>query len=86
MSGLTMADYFRLQAQAGESVAAPDTSVIFIWMPGGPPHMEMYDMKPEAPADYRGAFNPIPTNVPGLDVCELMPLHAECADQYNIVR
>lgn len=63
-----------------------DPAVIFIWLPGGPPHMEMYDMKPEAPAEYRGDFRPIPTNVSGLDVCELLPLHAKCADRYNIIR
>jgi hypothetical protein len=43
-------------------------------------------MKPLAPAEYRGEFNPIPTNVPGLDVCELLPLHAGLADKYNIIR
>ncbi len=48
----------------------PDTSVIFIWLPGGPPHMETYDMKPNAPAEYRGEFKPIKTNVPGIDICE----------------
>ncbi len=48
--------------------------------------MEMYDMKPDAPADYRGEFRPIATNVPGLDVCEHMPLHAKIADKYNIIR
>ncbi len=63
-----------------------DTSVIFIWLPGGPPHMEMYDMKPDAPSDYRGVFTPIRTNVRGIDVCELMPLHAKCADKFNIIR
>ncbi len=87
VGGLSLADYFRLQTHAGQThPTPPDTSVIFIWLPGGAPHMEMYDMKPEAPADYRGDFNPIRTNVPGLDVCELMPLHARCADKYNIVR
>lgn len=86
LSGLSLADWLRLQAQAGEDAAAPETSVIFIWLPGGPPHMEMYDMKPEAPSDYRGDFNPIPTNVSGLDVCEHMPRHAACADKYNIIR
>ena len=55
-------------------------------MPGGPPHMDMYDMKPNAPIDYRGAFQPIRTNVPGMDVCELMPRHAAIADKYAIVR
>ncbi len=63
-----------------------DTSVIFIWLPGGPPHMETYDMKPDAPAEYRGAFRPIKTVVPGLDVCELLPLHARCADRFTLIR
>ncbi len=87
LGGLGMSDLFRLQANAQTgNGSGPDTSVIFVWLPGGPPHMEMYDMKPNAPLDYRGVFNPIPTNVPGLDVCELMPLHAKCADKYNIIR
>ncbi|MCA9079408.1 MAG: DUF1501 domain-containing protein [Planctomycetaceae bacterium] len=86
MAGLSLSDLFRAQAKAGMSPEAPETSVIFVWLPGGPPHMEMYDMKPDAPLDYRGEFNPIPTNVPGLDVCELMPLHAQCADRYTIIR
>lgn len=87
LGGLALGDFLRLRAQANPALQSqPDTSVIFIWLPGGPPHMEMYDMKPEAPLDYRGEFNPIPTNVPGLDVCELMPMHARCADKYNIIR
>ena len=57
--------------------AFPDTQVIFIWLPGGPPHMETYDMKPDAPIEYRGDFKPIHTTVPGMDVCELLPLHAK---------
>ncbi len=87
LGGLSLADRLRLQAAAGESrFGKDDTSIIFVWLPGGPPHMEMYDMKPNAPRDYRGAFNPIATNVPGLDVCEHMPLHAKCADKYTIIR
>src|SRR5205814_370569 len=55
---------WRLQAaEAGRP--SPDTSVILIWLPGGPPHMETYDMKPDAPEEYRGAFRPIKTVVPG---------------------
>jgi hypothetical protein len=46
----------------------------------------MYDMKPDAPDEYRGPFKPIRTNVRGLDVCELMPLHAKCADKYTLIR
>ncbi|MEZ6057062.1 MAG: DUF1501 domain-containing protein [Planctomycetaceae bacterium] len=86
LGGLTMADCFRMRAMAGESQIVPDTSVIFVWLPGGPPHMEMYDMKPDAPLEYRGDFHSIRTNVAGLDVCELMPRHALCADRYNIIR
>ncbi|MEQ8785252.1 MAG: DUF1501 domain-containing protein [Pirellulaceae bacterium] len=85
LGGLGLADVLRMRAEAGSRGDA-ETSLIFIWMPGGPPHMEMYDMKPDAPADYRGEFRPIHTNVPGLDVCEHMPLHAKIADKYNIIR
>ena len=76
---------WRLQASEG-SDRASDTAVIFIWLPGGPPHMEMYDMKPDAPSEYRGDFRPIRTNIPGIDVCEHLPMHARIADKYTIIR
>src|SRR5262245_50531617 len=63
-----------------------DTSVILIWLDGGPGHMDMYDMKPEAPAEYRGIWNPIRTNVPGFEITELFPLQAQLADRFSIVR
>lgn len=63
-----------------------DTSVIMIWLDGGPGHMDMYDMKPEAPAEYRGLWNPIRTNVEGFDITELYPLQAKIADKFSIVR
>ena len=88
VGGLCLPNLFRMQAQAANSGTSIDqeTSVIFVWLPGGPPHMDMYDMKPNAPAEYRGAFHPIATNVSGMEVCELMPLHARIADRYSIVR
>lgn len=87
MGGLTLPELFRLRAEAAESNKADsDTSVIFVWLPGGPPHMEMYDLKPDAPSDYRGEFRPIPTNVPGLDISEHLPRHAKMADKFSIVR
>ena len=88
LGGMTLPELFRARARAAEKGAAVDeeTSVIFVWMPGGPPHMDMYDMKPKAPSDYRGAFSPIPTNVPGMELCELMPRHAKLADKFSIVR
>jgi Protein of unknown function (DUF1501) len=85
LSGFTLADLFRGQAAAAQDSLEP-RSVIFIWLPGGPPHMETYDMKPNAPLDYRGEFGPIATNVPGIDVCEHLPLHARIADKFSIVR
>jgi hypothetical protein len=63
-----------------------DTSVILLWLDGGPGHMDMYDMKPEAPAEYRGIWGPIKTNVPGMEVTELFPLQAKVADKFSIVR
>jgi hypothetical protein len=76
---------WKLRAQdTGDSL--PDTSVILIWLPGGPPHMEMYDLKPAAPAEYRGEFRPVHTVVPGIDVCEHLPLHTRVADRFTIIR
>lgn len=88
IGGLTLDELLRRRALAADSGLAVDhdTSVIFVWMPGGPPHLDMYDMKPNAPSDYRGAFRPIRTKVAGLDVCELMPRHADVADKFCIVR
>ena len=83
--GLGLTEMLRAREQnatRGES----DTAVIFVWLPGGPPHMEMYDMKPDAPSDYRGAFSPIRTNVSGIEVCELFPMHARIADKFNLIR
>lgn len=88
LGGLTLPDLFRLRAAAEQAPAthADDTAVIFLWLPGGPPHMETYDLKPNAPLDYRGEMAPISTTVPGLDVCELLPQHARIADKFNIIR
>ncbi len=63
-----------------------DTSVILLWLDGGPGHMDMYDMKPEAPAEYRGLWQPIRTNVPGMEISELFPRQAKIADKFSIVR
>ena len=64
----------------------PDTSVILFWMWGGPSQFETYDPKPDAPAESWGPFRPIPTFVPGMDLCELFPLHARLADRIALVR
>ncbi len=85
VAGLSLGDVMHVRASQGRT-PAPETSVIFIWLAGGPPHLDMYDMKPDAPDEYRGPFRPIRTNVPGIDVCELMPLHARCTDKYALIR
>jgi hypothetical protein len=84
LGGLGAAGIVPWKLQAAEH--ASDTAVIFVWLPGGPPHMEMYDMKPNAPAEYRGDFRPVRTNVPGIDVCEHLPMHTKIADKFTIIR
>jgi hypothetical protein len=87
LGGVGLSQLLGQRAAAKEAGhAVPDTSVIFLWLPGGPPHMETYDMKPDAPSEYRGDFKPIRTRVSGLDVCELLPLHARCADKFALIR
>jgi uncharacterized protein (DUF1501 family) len=70
----------------GSDHTTNDPAVIFVWLPGGPPHQDTFDMKPDAPAEYRGAFSPIKTNVPGIDICEHLPLLAKVTDKYSIIR
>jgi hypothetical protein len=73
-------------AQAAAGKSGKDTSVILLWLDGGPSHLDLYDMKPDAPAECRGIWNPIKTNVPGIEVTELFPLQAKIADKFSIVR
>src|SRR5262245_56385223 len=76
-AGLTLADMLRARAAAANAAGAASPSsnkaAIMIYLPGGPSHMDMYDLKPEAPAEYRGEFRPIQTNVPGVQICEHFP-------------
>lgn len=74
------------EESAERGMTRKDTAVILIWLDGGPGHMDMYDMKPEAPAEYRGIWNPIRTNVSGFEITELFPLQAKIADKFSIVR
>ncbi len=84
IAGLSLADLLRLRAQAG--VSESPKSVIMIYLPGGPTHLDTYDLKPQAATEYRGEFDPIQTNVPGMEICELMPMQAQIADKLSIVR
>jgi len=68
------------------SAKSKDTSVILLWLDGGPSHLDMYDMKPDAPEEYRGLWKPIRSVVPGFDVTELFPLQAKHTDKFSMVR
>ena len=57
-----------------------------VLLPGGPSHLDMYDLKPDARAEIRGEFRPIATKVPGVDICELMPRLAKAADKLTFIR
>ncbi len=83
-AGLTLADMLRLRSEA--SVPARAKSAIMIYLPGGPSHMDMYDLKPDAPGEFRGEFRPIATNVPGVQICEHFPLQARMWDKLACVR
>jgi hypothetical protein len=88
-AGLTLADLLRSQARADSTPgigSGQARSVIMIWMRGGPSHIDSFDMKPEAPAEIRGEFQPIATNVPGIQICEHLPLLAGSMDRLAIVR
>jgi hypothetical protein len=86
LAGLTLADLLRLRASGAIAPKASHKAVINIYLAGGPSHIDMYDLKPNAPREIRGDFNPIHSNVPGMDICELMPLQAKIADKLAILR
>jgi len=79
VGGLTLADLLRADAQAGKSNS--HKAVIMIYMCGAPSHQDMYDLKMDAPAEIRGEFRPIPTNVPGIEISEHMPRTAAIMDK-----
>lgn len=85
LCGVTLLDLLRSRGVAG-AAASKAKQMIVVWMAGGPPHTDMFDMKPDSPSDYRGEFQPIATNLPGLQIGELMPKLATMADKYTVIR
>lgn len=75
-----------LRAKENAPAEKQDRSVILIWLDGGPGHLDLYDLKPNAPAEIRGLWNPIRTNVSGIEIGELFPKQATIADKFSIVR
>ena len=92
MGGLSLSAVLAARAAAetaggsAKGKSRTDTSVILLYLLGGPSHLETYDPKPDAPIEYRSLFRPIATNVPGMDICELFPLQARLADKFSLVR
>ena len=83
VGGLSMPELLRAESAGG---TRRRKSVIMIFLPGGPPHQDMFDLKPDAPSEVRGEFRPIATNVPGIQMCELLPRLARITDKLAIVR
>jgi hypothetical protein len=85
MAGMDLASYLSM-AEAGELAQSQGKNAIFVNLNGGPSHMDTFDLKPDAPTEYRGIFNPIKTNVNGVEFSEHLPNLAKCADKFAIFR
>lgn len=88
LSTLGLADLLRIESQARQTgyPFSSDRSLLVLWLWGGPSHMETFDLKPLAPAEYRGEFQPIATNVPGIEISEHLPRLAGLADKFALIR
>src|SRR5579862_8013190 len=84
LGGLTLAELLRREGKGGAS--GRPKSVIYVVLGGGPSHIDMWDLKPQAPTEYRGPFHPIATRLPGVEICEMMPLQAQIMDQLALLR
>lgn len=90
--GLSLPNVLRQQARAENAPANGGRgwnkakSIIFVFLQGGPPHLDLWDPKPDAPENIRGPFKKIPTNVAGIELCETLPKLARCADKYTLIR
>src|SRR5579871_524248 len=84
--GLTLPGLFAAQQSLAAERIDKEMSVILVFLWGGPPHQDTFDMKPDSPAEIRGQFKPISTNVPGIQICEHLPLLAKMADKYTLIR
>ncbi len=85
LGGASLLDLLRAE-KASDSVGENPKSVIMIFLPGGPPHQDMFDLKMDAPSEVRGEFSPIPTAVPGIQICELFPRMAKMAKRLTFIR
>src|SRR5205823_5915091 len=86
MASVGLPQFLHAKEASATTGASKNTSVILLWLDGGPSHLDLYDMKPDAPAEYRGLWKPIRTKVPGFDISELFPRQAQVTDKFSIVR
>ena len=84
MAGLSLPQLFRAEATKGKGL--DHKAVIMIFLPGGPSHQDMFDLKMDAPSEIRGEFKPISTNVPGIQICEHLPKMAKLMDKMALIR
>lgn len=83
--GLRLTDLLTARAARADETP-PARAMILLWLWGGPSQIDTFDLKPKAPVEYRGPYSPIPTNVPGIEISELIPRLAQRADRYTIIR
>src|SRR5262245_54627807 len=86
LSGLSLPMLLQLQATAATTRPAKAKACIFFMLEGGPSHIDMWDLKPDAPAEIRGPFKPIDTKVPGTQISEILPLSSQIVDKLTILR
>ena len=84
LGGLSLTSLLRAESEQG--VGKSNKALILVYLPGGPPHQDMYDLKMDAPSEIRGEFSPIRTNVAGIQICERLPRMAKMADKFAFVR
>ncbi|MGV3720210.1 MAG: DUF1501 domain-containing protein, partial [Actinomycetota bacterium] len=85
MGGLTLTDFLAAEARAANK-PAQHKAVIIVYLAGGPPHQDTFDLKMEAPAEIRGEFKPIETNVSGIQISEQLPKIAKMMDKFAVIR
>src|SRR5438093_1771806 len=84
LGGLSMPEILRAESRKG--LGGSQKAIIMVFLPGGPPHQDMFDLKPDAPSEIRGEFKPIPTNVAGIEICEHFPRLARMMDKLVVLR
>src|SRR6476646_258266 len=84
MGGLSLPQILRAEAEVG--IRSSHKAVIMVFLSGGPPHQDMVDLKPDAPVEFRGEFDPIRTNFPVIDICEHLPRLAAMMDRFAVIR